>query len=291
MSITAILHFLDLSGNKSTFSHSHFHLCTNPSFPIFQKEDLNSHPLCNFLYVSDTCRPGTYYRSVEGGFTWTNTLAEATLRSDRDGCAVGQLLVADANFVFRAHTGVRKTSINKRLFKHGEAHRSLPLPPCFPISPVLPAVFSKHIPVGKQPPGGLGLSGGAYICLASICLWIRNLLMHITPDKQVGMESGSSVWHQHFFCPTASFSRDTSWITLCQWLCRCVTQSTDAANIIGLKRVELRELRVQHFKKPIALEHECPHLWFMNATSLPPRGRGFGFCPGGGWDHQLLQRI
>lgn len=100
-------------------------------------------------------------------------------------------------------------SINKRLFKHGEAHRSLPLPPCFPISPVLPAVFSKHIPVGKQPPGGLGLSEGAYICLAGICLWIRDHLMHITPDKQERMESGSSVWHQHFFCPTASFFWET----------------------------------------------------------------------------------
>lgn len=116
---------------------------------------------------------------------------------------------------FRAHAGVHKASINKRLFKHGEAHRSLPLPPRFPISPVLPAVFSKHIPVGKQPPGGLGLSGGAYICLAGICLWIRNHLMHITADKQGRMESGSSVWHQHLFCPTASFSRNTSWITLC----------------------------------------------------------------------------
>lgn len=110
---------------------------------------------------------------------------------------------------------VHGASINKRLFKHGEAHRSLPLPPCFAISPVLPAVFSKHIPVGKQPPGGgLGLSEGAYICLAGICLWIRDHLMHITPDKQGRMESGSSVWHQHFFCPTASFSRNTSWITL-----------------------------------------------------------------------------
>lgn len=135
------------------------------------------------------------YHSVDSAFTWTNTLLDATLRSGGDGCTVGQLLVTDANFVFRAHTAAHKASINKRLFKHGEAHRSLPLPPCFPISPVLPAVFSKHIPVGKQSPGGLRLSEGAYICLADICLWIRNHLMHITADKQGRMESGSSVWH------------------------------------------------------------------------------------------------
>lgn len=130
-------------------------------------------------------------------------------------------------WVARARLSAR--SINKQETLQTRGGSSLTSTPSV-LSPVLPAVFSKHIPVGKQPPGGLGRSEGAYICRAGICLWIRNHLMHITPDKQGRTESGSSVWHQHFLCPTASFSRNTSWITLCLRLCRSATQSRGATN-------------------------------------------------------------
>lgn len=195
-------------------------------FFLLKKEELIAHSLWTFFCVFDTCSPGIPITVASNGRT------RLSMRRYVRAQTVAPL--ADANFVFCAHAAVHKSSTNKRLFKQGEAHRSLPLPPCFPISLVLPAVFSKHIPVGKQPPGGLGLSQGAYICLAGICLWIRNHLMHITPDKQGRMEAA------------ALFGTNTSPVQLLSFretpagshfACDCSAVLPKATNIIRRKRV------------------------------------------------------